>query len=333
LLEIIVSETDPIYEVDLGYHPILSLPEETVTRQELPGGEIMHRLATPRGELSQITRPFSGHSSHFSRLKPWVESPEDVCRFLSLQHQPTLPDVTPVLETRRCLIGRALTMIDIAEPLQCVESLLGQQTLCLWSLTERDLLNELLDVLMSHVLAHLDFLLQQGLGPVFRLAGSELAIPPLMSLESGFMQLSAPYAKTMIDKIHMAGQAVILHCHGKVKDLLPIYLDLGADGTDPCEAPPYGDLDLANARQRTQGQLSLWGNIQYGDLAEAVEDEIEELVKDIIATGAPDGGFVLVPTARLYEKPLPDKTRKNLLRFIQAGRKYGEYPICLQMKG
>lgn len=44
-----------------------------------------------------------------------------------------------------------------------------------------------------------------------------------------------------------------------------------------------------------------------------------------IEQGAPGGGFMLALCAAPYEVPLPPKTARNLIRYMEAGRKYGMY--------
>ena len=55
-------------------------------------------------------------------------------------------------------------------------------------------------------------------------------------------------------------------------------------------------------------------------LSEAPEVEIDRLVERALAAGAPGSGFVLITSCRLYQKPLPPQTHRNVLRVIEAAR-------------
>jgi len=323
LLPAIARYTDPIYETAWGYDPIGGLADIPVREDRLSNGDLRHCITTPLGDLTEVIRPASsadGSISH-GRIKWWIEAAEDVRRFLALPWQPSRRDTRGVATTREKLGGHALTIISVYEPLQAADDLMGTETLCLLSSVDRPLLQRLLDSIFERIMAELRFLLAEGLGPVFRVAGSELAIPPLMSLKQ-YEAFAFPYEREMADVIHAAGRRMILHCHGNINRLLERFADAGADGVDPCEPPPIGGIDLADAARRVGGRLSLWGNIEYNVLSEAAEAEIERLVRQAIENGAPGGGFVLLPSCRLYENPLPDKTKRNLFRLIEVSREY-----------
>ena len=96
------------------------------------------------------------------------------------------------------------------------------------------------------------------------------------------------------------------------------------------EPRPIGDTDLADAKIRIGDRVCLIGNIQYDDIARGSEAEVEQLVAEAIEQGAPGGGFILSPCAYPYEQPLPKKASRNLVRYLEMGRKHGRYPIVPQ---
>jgi hypothetical protein len=71
--------------------------------------------------------------------------------------------------------------------------------------------------------------------------------------------------------------------------------------------------------------MCLIGNIQYEDLAAASLDEVEGLVREAIAQGAPGGGFILSLCAAPYEVPLPAKTARNMIAMLRFASELGEY--------
>lgn len=54
---------------------------------------------------------------------------------------------------------------------------------------------------------------------------------------------------------------------------------------------------------------------------------MEELVKHQIHDAAPGGGLILAPTAGPYAANLTKRQQKNIIRFIEAGLKWGCYPL------
>jgi uroporphyrinogen-III decarboxylase len=100
---------------------------------------------------------------------------------------------------------------------------------------------------------------------------------------------------------------------------------MGTDSLNPLEPPPLGDVILADAKQRIGDRVCLVGNIQYEELAAATEEEVDGMVRRAIEQGAPGGGFILALCAAPYEVPIPPRTAKNLIRYMQAGVEYGRY--------
>jgi hypothetical protein len=323
LLPAIARFTDPIHEVAWGYDAMAGLVQTEAREARLANGDLIRKVNTPRGYLTEVLRPsfHADGSTHQARVCWWIQDADDIRRFLSAPWQPTSRETQEMHTICTRLGDRALTIIDVYEPIQCVHDLMGAETLCLLSATEPSLIQKLTEAIFERVMEDLRYLLSQGIGPVFRVGGSEMAIPPLMSLRR-YEQFCFPHERTMADAIHAAGQKMLLHCHGNINQLLERFIDAGADGVDPCEPPPVGGINLADAKHRVQGRLSLWGNLEYDVLSEASETDIQQVVRRAIEDGAPGDGFVLLPSCRLYQAPLPEQTQRNLFAVIAVAREY-----------
>jgi uroporphyrinogen-III decarboxylase len=110
------------------------------------------------------------------------------------------------------------------------------------------------------------------------------------------------------------------------------FLDSGINGIEPCEPPPQGDVVLKGAKQRVGDRMLLCGNIPSQNFRFTDLDHTEELVKQAIRDGAPGGGFILRTTggsAGTWMVPELDLDRQlaHCQRLIEAGLKYGKYPI------
>ena len=325
LLNKIAASADPIYDVFLGYDPFKALKE--VMKERLPNGNILEKISSPKGDLTQISSSDSVDAYNFpNRIKHWIQTPEDVERFLSIPHEPVMQDLEHNIAIAQRVQGWVPTIITINEPLQCLEGMMGASNFCLWTAMHKELIQELQHVLYHRIISEIEYMNKLDWNPVFRLTGSELVIPPMMSVVS-YDEFDFFYQKDIIKRCHAHGNKVIIHAHNNVTGVLEKFIEAGADGTDPCEPPPMGDLDLLETKKRVGNSISLWGNIEYNELTDSSVERIEFLVKEAIKHGAPGGGFGLLPCLRLYEHSITSQKRRNMLSYIDAGRKYGQYPI------
>ena len=326
VLEQIARLGDPIYDVYLGFEPLVRLPDDQLIVNSLPNGKVIQTVQTPKGKLTQILSPFNGQTNHPNRVKHWVETIEDVDLFLNAP-QLSMPRYLSHIKMDEIALNDFIpTIVTINEPMECINGLMGTTNFCLWSLEHPDLIQTVLDNLFEQIIKELTDLVQHDWDPVYRLSGCEMTIPPLMSLPS-YQKYSQPYQKKLIDLIHSYGHKVIVHSHSKVSKLLPIFKDLDAEGTDPCEPPPIGDVDLAEAKIIAAGKISLWGNVEYTELTNSDENRIRHLVKEAIAKGGHGGGFVLMTCARIYEASIDERTVKNMICYLETGREFGNYPL------
>jgi uroporphyrinogen-III decarboxylase len=201
--------------------------------------------------------------------------------------------------------------------------LVGDETLALWTVEQRDLLREMLDVFSRRLERAVRQCLEKGVGPIYYFNGPEYALPPLMSPRD-FDEFVVPYDTRLISLIHSyPGRYVIVHSHGRVNRFLERFADMGTDGLNVLEPPPLGDVLLAEAKQRVGDRLCLIGNIQYDDLARCSLAEVGRFVREAIQAGAPGGGFILSPCACPYERPWPPMAARNFIEYLRRAREYG----------
>jgi hypothetical protein len=107
-----------------------------------------------------------------------------------------------------------------------------------------------------------------------------------------------------------------------VREALAKFAALGADATDPVEAPPAGDVTLAEARRLLGDRLTIFGNLQLHDLETMSRDEVVRLTRQTLEEGAPGGRFALQPTAEPITVPLNPKLEENWMAYIETGLDY-----------
>jgi uncharacterized protein (DUF2461 family) len=296
------------------------------TTRTLSNGDHEHTIDTPRGPLTAITRPDWRGAG---QVKRWVTTPEDLERLLAIPYVPSRPDLTAFRQAQSEARGRWITQATFEDPI-CTVGLIDEMALAVWTLEERPLLERMLETAFERISEELAYCLAASVGPLYYFNGPEYALPPLMSPRD-FDDFVVRYDTRLIAQVHAKpGNYTIIHSHGRVNHFLERFADIGTDGLNVLEPPPIGDTLLADAKQRIGDRVCLIGNIQYDDLARGSAADVDALVRDAITQGAPGGRFILSPCASPYESPLPAKTARNLIRYLEAGHRHGQYTHTLR---
>lgn len=256
-----------------------------------------------------------------SRIEYMVKDIEDLEKILEMPYQAPRPDLTQFFKEKEELGDRGLMMASTGDPLGILYSLCKIEDFAIWTLTEKDRLLHFLDVMYERYLDFYEYLLENGVGPVYFIVGSEFAGPPVVS-PTNFNDLSTRYVKGIVDKIRSYGMYSIVHYHGFLKDILQGMKEINPDALHTIEAPPVGNCTISEARE-VLGDMILIGNIQYDELRSKTPEEMEEMVKEVLEEGK-SGRFILSPTAGPYEKELSPRMQENYLKFMKAGLKYGK---------
>jgi uroporphyrinogen-III decarboxylase len=124
----------------------------------------------------------------------------------------------------------------------------------------------------------------------------------------------------MIEAIQRSGGYARIHCHGNLRAVLDDIAGMGADGLDPVEPPPQGDVDLSYVRRRYGRQMVLFGNLEASDIENLPTDEFAGKVRRALREGtAGDGrGFVLMPSACPYGRKVSDLAVRNYATMLKA---------------
>ncbi len=291
---------------------------------ERAGGTLEHVRHTPAGPVTQIT---ASDWRGAGVVKPWIVTPEDARRVLSVPFEPPAADYAGFHAERERLAGRAVAQATWPDPLCIVGGMVAPEVLAVWTLEQRPLIVAMLDELARRIAAMLTAALDAGVGPIHYFNGPEYALPPLMSPRD-FDEFVVAYDAPLMALIHRyPDRYAIVHSHGRVGGFLEAFAEIGMDGLNVLEPPPIGDVVLADAKVRVGGRYCLIGNIQYDDIARGSKASVERLVAGAIAAGAPGGGFILCPCASPYERPLPAKASENLILYLKMGREYGGYAL------
>ena len=246
-------------------------------------------LETPAGELTS-SRLVSLKGQPGLHERYLVNSREEAQTYLSLPLPTVDGDVSDFFVARDQIaeVGVAEVALGFNSGGFAAE-LCGSENFAVMSITDRDIVHALCERQLTILSNRVKFLLENGLGPFFSIAGQEYIVPPLHGW-SDFCDFNVKYDKPIIDLIHDAGGRVHVHCHGSMQAVIQGFIDMDVDVLHPFEPPPMGDITAAEAKAHARGRLCLEGNTQINRMYEATPDEIRE------ETGA----LILCPTASPY---------------------------------
>jgi hypothetical protein len=325
ILEYVMRNSDVIWRTGIpGTNIFFTRSVKIQVEDRLEDGIHYYRVETPKGVLTSTTKdtmkgkPYVGSWT----LKHFIETEEDVEKFLSIPYSPCIPNFEQFLKNKRFLGDRGVMVIGISDPVGVIGELFPLHKLIQYCVNRASLIKELLNLMFERIYDYLERILKIDEEFIVEISGPELVAPPFLHPRF-FDELVVEYDRRLVKLIHQHSRLAFMHCHGKVNSLLERIADIGVDGLHPLEPPPSGDVDLADAKKRIGNRMCIIGNVQLDDLTRCGRRELEEKCINAIRQAAPGGGYVLEPTAT----PLPDTPIENIVAFIKAGRRYGSYSL------
>ncbi|MBN1250022.1 MAG: hypothetical protein JXC32_20325 [Anaerolineae bacterium] len=327
IIDAVRHQTDWLDRRSIPAAPYYTAAAEIETMVEQGDGWTITRtiLHTPKGDLTAEHRQDAENAAG-ARTEHFCKDIDDLDKVLSIPYEPVEPDMTAFNAAASRLGDDGLMMVDIGMPIGVAYGLTHPENFAIWTLTERERLLRFTREMYERAVEFWQKALDAGAGPVFFAVGTEFVAPPMCSPKA-FDALITPFDAPLFEMIHDHGGRVIVHHHGNISGILERIADLGADGIQPIEEPPIGDCALADAKARIGDRVCLVGTVQYDDFERLTPDQMEALVKRQIRDAGQGGGLILAPTAGPYAANLTERQQANTIRFIEAGRKWGEYPL------
>ena len=296
---------------------------DTVEERE-PGAKIVHRtLHTPLGGLTNTYKVFDNvHTTWVT--EHWCKNLDDVDKALSVPYEPVTFNAADRVRINHELGDNGIVMDSVADPLWVAADLMEFGDYTVWALTEPDHFTRTIEAMHVRCMENLRRRLDAGPCDLYRICGPEYATPPYLP-PAFFDRFVTAYVREMTDLIHSRGALVRLHCHGKIGQVLDYIVATGADAIDPCEAPPDGDIDLADVKRRAGDRLTVCGNLQLKLLEQGSTQEVAQAVQDCMAAAKQGGRYIILPTAAPINTPLATKTAENYATFIATAIENGAY--------
>ncbi len=280
-------------------------------------------IKTPLGEIFSHARQDEGIQTSWA-IENLCKDEEDAKKLLSLPYIPWHPPLDSFFELDRGLGDSGIILVDIPDALCMTVDIFGFTRFLMMYMDNRKLIFKLMNFFQERIYNYLQYILERGAVTLYRIVGPEYATPPYLPPKE-FDNLVTPYDKELVDLLHRYGALARLHSHGKIKQALKSFIEMGIDATDPVEPPPDGDIELDEAREILGNKITLIGNIEERLLEIGTKEDIGNAVRKAIKDGTKaEGGFMLCPTAMPLTTPLDKKIQENIICYIDFGVKYGK---------
>jgi uroporphyrinogen-III decarboxylase len=279
---------------------------------------------SPKGDLTTLHRVDQGIYTTWT-LKHMLEDITDIDKYLSMPYEPEEIDMTRFYRDQEALGSKGLMMITVDDPICVAAELFEMGTFLTYAVVEPEKIKYLLDALHERQMHDLRGILKHNVKDViFRVCGPEYATPPYMSPRY-FYDYVTCYLIEICREIKEAGGIPRIHSHGKIGKVIEQFAMTDADGLDPIEAPPDGDIALAEVKSMYGKKFCLFGNIELRELECSDRPRIDLLVREAMDAAKEGSGFVLMPTSAPLNAPLSKKTEENYLQMFESALKYGAY--------
>lgn len=118
---------------------------------------------------------------------------------------------------------------------------------------------------------------------------------------------------------------ISIHSCGSIFDLIPAFIDMGADILNPIQPNAKG-MDTKQIKELFDGSLCFHGGIDtQGVLNSGNQEDIRAEVRKRISDLAPGGGYICAPAHNIqYGMPIT-----NIIAMYEAIQEFGQYPVRL----
>ncbi|MFQ6096974.1 MAG: uroporphyrinogen decarboxylase family protein [Armatimonadota bacterium] len=285
----LIEKTDPFICVGCGGDPVLGKRARAESHGD--GNTTTTIIKTPRGDLVRKVRRTDVTSA---TVEFPFKSPDDVERFLSIAYEAPDIDLSGFVQWKERIGEDGLVLVGIGDAICVPASWFSPEGFCLAWADCPDLVRELTATVADRLNAFVQRLCEAGVD-AFRIVGGEYA-----SVQLGpraFEELVLALDAELVNIMHRYGAIAYFHNHGPIMDYLDAIVRIGVDALDPMEAPPWGDTDLAKAKERLKGRVCMVGNLDDMEVVDRLPaSQVMDIARERLAAAGPDG-FVLGGTA------------------------------------
>ncbi|MCE5276810.1 MAG: uroporphyrinogen decarboxylase family protein [Planctomycetaceae bacterium] len=245
---------------------------------------------------------------------------DDIKAYLQLPAEVFAPgriDVGNLLDAEKTLGEAGIIMVDHGDPICGVAPLFSMEDYTVLALTEPALFHKLMEQAAPSCYSRVEQIAKAFPGHLWRVVGSEYLSEPFVPPRL-YREFLYNYTKPMCDIIRKHGGWPRIHSHGRLRGILGMIAEM-ADGLDPCEPPPQGDMTLSEIRLAAP-EMILFGNIEASDIENLAPGLFEDKVRRAIEQGPDKNGsrFVLHPSACPYGREITRRTMTNYQTMVRV---------------
>ena len=283
-------------------------------------------IDTPQGKLRSVTRRDPELMTNW-QVEPLIKTDEDIERVLAIPDSPAEVDVQRIRDLAARVGDEGILCFSVGDAVGHVVGLFDFEDFVMRCYTDDGPIRALIDKAQALVLRAIEKFGAQVERAVFRLWGPEYCGAPLMDPHVYFPRYVIEQDRQATRAIHDSGNISIIHCHGKLKDILDMIGEIGADGLEPIETLPMAtaDVTLQEVKDRLGGKMCLMGAVQAFTLETGTCEDMRQQVREAIEVAAGGGGFILLPTAAPFMVPLDARCLANCEVMYRAAHEFGQY--------
>jgi len=272
-----------------------------------PKGDLRSVRVTPPDQPSMVTEHF-------------IKDDADIERYLSLPWEPMEYERNYTENLLREVGDHGVLTVGYGDPMHVVVVLFDFLDFCIRCRTDMEPLKRMIDHVYERMAedTRRKAKVLEGLDVIFLTGGPEVATPPMMAPEL-FGELVVPYQKRLIEIIHEHGHLSMIHCHGRVNQVLDFMIETGTDAIEPIEPPPQGDIALTDLLDRAGDRLAFLGHIQDQEFHTVPPGTMTQHVEDIARVVNGRSGYIMAPTCTPFQHPPSETFIRNYSEWLEAG--------------
>ena len=283
---------------------------------------VVTRIKAGGREFTSLTRRDPDVDTIWT-LKHFLSDADDLKAYLTLPDEAFIQksDTSNLLTAEEAVGDRGIVMVDVPDPLVLAAQLFSMEDYTIIALTEPELFHTLLEKYAKNLHRIIEQVSEQFPGRLWRICGPEYACEPYLPPRL-FNDYVVRYAGPMVKAIQKHGGFARIHCHGRLKAILPYIAEMGADGLDPVEPPTQGDVELEYVRREYGQNMVLFGNLEITDIENMDSADFEKVVARALTEGTAGRGrgFVLMPSASPYGRTITPRTLANYKTMVRLAK-------------
>ncbi len=286
--------------------------------KELPSGQVVDEI----GKIYSYDKSAKAYTPTGTVFK----SEDDVARFIDTEFpNPLAPGRDYGLKHLSELNNGEMALgVHIREPFAHVWEALTPVKFVYWMHTNPSIIKKFIDKMADFNIALIKILAEHNLDIII-LGGDLCEVKGPMLPPAKFRSLGIYEAmRKQVETAHKFDIKFIKHTDGFVTPLLDDLINVAkVDGLHSLD--PSAGVDIAEVKRKYGDRLILYGNVSVDNLATKSVEEIIEETKQVIRNASPGGGHILSSSNSWYG----GGKLENYLAMVEAGRKYGKYPISI----